>query len=199
MCRNAKVGFGAEHLPQQQKTKRSYMMIEKLPEIQIHSCAKINEKLNEVIDAVNKLETMAKNTNTVLESLVEENNIHEKQIDELQMKVEPEDKGYIKLDNDSLQKFLKAHPEYNNKGVIEIPKKEPADPYAEQRKWIGKVCWFWDEEEEEKIFGILTTIDSDCGLSDMCPYWNGTTSNWFEHCEPVKPTDSIIYKGGDNE
>ena len=28
-------------------------MIEKLPEIQIHSCAKINEKLNEVIDWVN--------------------------------------------------------------------------------------------------------------------------------------------------
>ena len=28
-------------------------MIEKLPEIQIHSCAKINEKLNEVIDWIN--------------------------------------------------------------------------------------------------------------------------------------------------
>lgn len=48
------------------------------------------EKLNEVINAVNKLETMAKNTNAVLESLVVENNMHEKQIDELQMKLEPE-------------------------------------------------------------------------------------------------------------
>lgn len=47
-------------------------------------------KINELIDAVNKLKTMAKNTNTVLESLVQENNIHEKQIDELQMKIEPE-------------------------------------------------------------------------------------------------------------
>ena len=28
-------------------------MIDKLPEIQIHSCAKINEKLNEVIDWIN--------------------------------------------------------------------------------------------------------------------------------------------------
>lgn len=74
---------------------------------------------------------------------------------------------------------------------------EPTDPYAEQRKWIGKLCRFWDEKEEEKVFGILTTIDSDCGLSDMCPYWNDTTKNWFEHCEPVK--DDIIYKGGDNE
>lgn len=74
---------------------------------------------------------------------------------------------------------------------------EPADPYAEQRKWIGKLCRFWDEKEEEKVFGILTTIDSDCGLSDMCPYWNDTTKNWFEHCEPVK--DDIIYKGSDND
>lgn len=70
---------------------------------------------------------------------------------------------------------------------------EPADPYAEQRQWIGKLCSFWDEKEEEKVFGILTTIDSDCGLSDMCPYWNDTTKNWFEHCEPVK--DDIIYHG----
>lgn len=70
---------------------------------------------------------------------------------------------------------------------------EPADQYAEQRKWIGKLCRFWDGKEEEKVFGILTTIDSDCGLSDMCPYWNDTTKNWFEHCEPVK--DDIIYKG----
>lgn len=132
-------------------------------------------KINELVDAVNGILDYAPL--------------------EMAMKAEPEDKGYIKLDNDSLQKFLKAHPEYNNKGVIEIPKKEPADPYAEQRKWIGKVCWFWDEEEEEKIFGILTTIDSDCGLSDMCPYWNGTTSNWFEHCEPVKPDSEIIYHG----
>ena len=62
--------------------------------------------------SVNKLETMAKNTNTVLESLVQENNIHEKQIDELQMKVEPE-----KCET-------------------------PADLFEEQRQWIGKLCWF---------------------------------------------------------
>lgn len=33
-------------------------MIEKLPEIQIHSCAKINEKLNEVIDWVNDVSAL---------------------------------------------------------------------------------------------------------------------------------------------
>lgn len=79
--------------------------------------------------------------------------------------------------------------------TLDIPESYKTDPYAEQRKWIGKLCRFWDEKEEEKVFGILTTIDSDCGLSDMCPYWNDTTKNWFEHCEPVKPDDDIIYKG----
>ena len=91
------------------------------------------------------------------------------------------------LDYAPLEMDMKAEP------------KTPADPYAEQRKWIGKLCRFWDEKEEEKVFGILTTIDSDCGLSDMCPYWNDTTKNWFEHCEPVKPDDDIIYKGGKDE
>ena len=78
-------------------------------------------------------------------------------------------------------------------------KYKPVDKFTEQRKWVRKLCWFWDDEKEEKVCGILTTIDSDCGLSDRCPYWNDTTSNWFEHCEPVKPDDDIIYKGGNNE
>lgn len=33
-------------------------MIEKLPEIQIHSCAKINEKLNEIIDWINDVSAL---------------------------------------------------------------------------------------------------------------------------------------------
>ena len=33
-------------------------MIEKLPEIQIHSCARINEKLNEVIDWINDVSAL---------------------------------------------------------------------------------------------------------------------------------------------
>lgn len=148
-----------------------------------NAAKEVQNLIDQLVDAVNKLETMAKNTNTVLESLVEENNIHERQIDELQMKVEPE----------------KTHaPDmYNNDPFGPHPKGQYSDPYAEQRKWIGKLCRFWDEKEEEKVFGILTAIDSNCGLSDMCPYWNDTTKNWFEHCEPVK--DDIIYKGGDNE
>ena len=69
------------------------------------------------------------------------------------------------------------------------------DPYAEQRKWIGKLCWFWDDNKSDKTLGILTTIDNDCGMSDQCPYWNDTEKNWFENCEPFKSDDDIIFKG----
>lgn len=152
-------------------------MIEKLDMELTQSVATnhcIINKVNQLVDAVNAIQKEREAERFeiqewigILEAVRESVNIHEKQIDELQMKLEPE-----KCET-------------------------PADPYAEQRKWIGKLCRFWDEKEEEKVFGILTTIDSDCGLSDMCPYWNDTTKNWFEHCEPVK--DDIIYKGGDNE
>lgn len=65
-------------------------MIEKLDPLRDNFLTMV-KKHNALVDAVNKLETMAKNTNTVLKSLVQENNIHEKHIDELQMKVEPEE------------------------------------------------------------------------------------------------------------
>ena len=54
-------------------------------------------KINELVDAVNKLHEEAENNARIranheklIDTLVVENNIHEKQIDELQMKLEPE-------------------------------------------------------------------------------------------------------------
>lgn len=62
-----------------------------------------------------------------------------------------------------------------------------ADPFAEQRKWIGKLCKFWDFVYDSYYFDTLKGI-TDEGL------FIGHNGSW-EHCEPVKPTDSIIYKG----
>ena len=112
------------------------------------------EKINELADAVS--------------ALIKENNIHEKQIDELQMKIEPE-----KCET-------------------------PADPYAEQRRWIGKLCKFWDDDafitSNDWAFGILTSIDKGMQSQYCC----NENCN-FKHCEPVKPDDDIIYKGARNE
>lgn len=61
------------------------------------------------------------------------------------------------------------------------------DPYAEQRGWIGKLCKFWDFVYDNYYFDTLKGI-TDKGL------FIGHNGSW-EHCEPVKPDDDIIFKG----
>ena len=122
-------------------------------------------KHNALVDAVNELQEFCDVADKNLATLMEENNIHEKQIDELQMKVEPE--------------------------KCEIP----VDPYAEQRKWIGKACWFWDGCVKTRAFGKLNQVDTEY---NDAPFQTNF-GQWYEHCEPVKPDDDIIFKGGDNE
>ena len=80
--------------------------------------------------------------------------------------------------------------------VVETKHEAPADPYANQRKWIGYLCWFWDDDYDLKTVGVLediTTIEEEFHYAkkDTCTVW--------KHCEPIKPDDSTIYKGGDNE
>ena len=79
--------------------------------------------------------------------------------------------------------------------LVEEP--EPADPYAEQRKWIGKVCWFWDANKEAKSCGILTEIvpENHDYKGQICPYLIDDSGEGYMHCEPVKPDSDIIYKG----
>lgn len=133
----------------------------------------LEHKINELVDAVNELQNIQVQVNG-----------HEFEIASIYDRLN----GFRAVMRKNGWNVDWTYPEH----IADVSKM--IDPYAEQRKWIGKACWFWDEKEEEKVFGILTTIDSDCGLSDMCPYWNDSTKNWFEYCEPVSPDDDIIYK-----
>lgn len=78
--------------------------------------------------------------------------------------------------------------------ISKMEKVEPAenvqDKFAEQRKWIGYLCWFWDDKYDLKTAGVLediTTIEEEFHYAkkDTCTVW--------KHCEPVKPDDDIIY------
>ena len=73
--------------------------------------------------------------------------------------------------------------------------KKPADPYAEQRKWHGKLCRFWDDSDEPEncAYGVLVNI-FDLHHED-CPFQCESNGEWYEYCEPVKPDEDIIYKG----
>ena len=74
----------------------------------------------------------------------------------------------------------------------EEPAENLQDPYAEQRKWIGKLCKFWDKNhEEERIYDILHHIDPNC----VFKYCRRELGGGYQYCEPVKPDDDIIYKG----
>lgn len=66
----------------------------------------------------------------------------------------------------------------------------PADPYAEQR-WVGHLCKLWTGDSLVR-YGILRGIALNRKKTNY-PYQALSTS--FEHCEPVKPDDDIIYKG----
>lgn len=131
------------------------------------------DKINELCDIINTIQKEReaewfeiKEWIGILEAVRKSVNVHEKQIDELQMKLEPE-----KCET-------------------------PTDPYVEQRKWIGKVCWFWDDDNTNSSCGILTSIDTETFKE---PQFVCNDEYDYEHCEPVSPDDDIIYKGGDNE
>lgn len=68
---------------------------------------------------------------------------------------------------------------------------EPADPYAEQRRWAGKLCWFWEDDPNDKIVDVLSHIDT----ARLCPFIQCDHQVGWSNCEPVKPTDDIIFKG----
>lgn len=79
---------------------------------------------------------------------------------------------------------------------LTISKMENVDPYTEQRKWVGKVCWFWDDDNTNASCGILTSIDTETFKE---PQFVCNDEYDYEHCEPVKPDDEIIFKGGKDE
>ena len=124
-------------------------------------------KINELVDAVNTIQKEREAERFeiqewigILEAVHKSVNVHEKQIDELQMKVEPE-----KCET-------------------------PADQYSEQRKWIGKLCWYKLCEGDTWKVGRLEKIqeNADAGYPFV---FDGLC---YKICEPVKPDDDIIFK-----
>ena len=71
----------------------------------------------------------------------------------------------------------------------ELPAENVQDPYAEQRKCICKLCWFWNDDKADKVIGILTGVFDEADR----PFERNIDQTLYKHCEPVKPDDDIIY------
>lgn len=76
--------------------------------------------------------------------------------------------------------------------VVETKHEDPVDKFAEQRRWIGKLCKFWsDRDKPEKcVYDILHYV-FDLHHEDS-PFQDGD-GLWWEYCEPV--SEDLIYKG----
>lgn len=131
------------------------------------------DKINELVDAVNAIQES-------LQGVV--NN---------QIK----DGGYIATLKEQVNELQATYSKMENVAENGKSAKNAQDPYAEQRKWIGKLCRFWNFKDGAVDMGVLKAIDN---LKPIIPYINDIDCS-YAFCEPVKPTDSIIYKGGDNE
>lgn len=115
------------------------------------------KKLNELMDIVN--------------ALIEENNVHERQIDELQMKI----KDQQILLNNYLCRLMALE---GSDGPVVV------DRFEEPRKWIGKLCRFWDDDDKQYIYDILDCINTD--LEDTHGCFISKQHGRFYNCEVVR-------------
>lgn len=79
--------------------------------------------------------------------------------------------------------------EFDNYDTDDIAEVKNENLYTEQHKWIGTLCRCWDSNINDDVWGILQDI-KDNKTEKYYMYGIG-----YEHCEPVKPDDDIIYKG----
>lgn len=126
-------------------------------------------KINELVYAVNELQKMCKSCDNHIGILA-------KQIAKLQ---------HDNSEKANCQENVQKETFVSIDEALKMGKK--VDPYAEQRKWVGKLCRFWDFVYDHYYFDTLKGI-TDKGL------FIGHNGSW-EHCEPVKPDEDIIYKG----
>lgn len=73
-----------------------------------------------------------------------------------------------------------------------------ADKFAEQRRWIGKLCKFRDEDykDDQWDYGLLQAVENPLTAhiwKTGC--FKHNLGHWYDYCEPVKPDADIIYKG----
>lgn len=162
------------------------------PEFHLLCLANFNgiiDTVNKVIDTVNRLQAEVAENARIRAN-------HEKKIDKLQKSVQGvvnnsiTDGGRIQTLKEQMEE-IKQYLDWDEISGAENREcaKNAQDPYTEQRKWIGKLCRFWDgEDPKDYAYGTLIEIDE---YGDF----KCDTITWFDHCEPVKPDSELIYHG----
>lgn len=82
----------------------------------------------------------------------------------------------------------------NVQPVAESRSENVQDKFSQYRDWAGKLCRFWNIKKDDAIYDILEEV-----IADWSYQFKTKRDYIFDHCEPVKPDDNIIYKGDNNE
>lgn len=91
--------------------------------------------------------------------------------------------GLVATDNDILCD-LSASDIFSNRWELY---REPIDwDYIIKNKCL---CWFWDDDESEKIVGILINVEKD----EYTPFLL-YGEYYFEHCRPVRRDEVTFYE-----
>lgn len=56
------------------------------------------------------------------------------------------------------------------------------------------LCWFWDDDESEKIVGILINVEKD----EYTPFLL-YGEYYFEHCRPIRRDEVTFYEDKEDE
>lgn len=149
---------------------KGQQMIEKIPKQ--NTWGQCLDKINELVDAVNDITDWIKRTDETI----------------VKYGIKPiENTTISKMEKDHRPNMVMDDPFGPHPNIYEQGR--PVDPYAEQRKWIGKLCRFSDDRCVSTYISLLKQIDDD-----DTPFADDKGVFW-QHCEPVKPDDDIIYKG----
>lgn len=72
----------------------------------------------------------------------------------------------------------------------------PVVDLKEARKWLGRVCVFWDDTKAQRVVGILSVTYPESCYPFGC---RGTDDiqcvTYYQHCTPITADDERIYKG----
>lgn len=151
------------------------------------------KKVSFLDSSVNCVDYQGYTHNVANSSIINKINELVNAVNELQLSIKPileERESGIKVYEESQDMYDNAILDALKDKQVDVVV-EPADPYAEQRKWIGKACYFWDNNAQTKAFGWLEKIDQE---ENEAPFMTNF-GQWYDNCEPVKPDDDIIYKG----
>lgn len=96
--------------------------------------------------------------------------------------------GLVATDNDFLCS-LSVSDIFSNRWELY---QEPIDwQYIIDHKCL---CWFWDDDESEKIVGILINVEKD----EYTPFLL-YGEYYFEHCRPVRRDEVTFYEDKEDE